>query len=369
MANPPGIGVGTGVYKGGSGSSGSLAPKPSNSTVKTPGRGTASTAAAALQGRPTPKAGTIKAPATPAKTPAQVAAENAAAAAEAQLAAQKASARADALASLTMMFEEWGLGGLAGVVTGYLQQDYTVNQILVEIRKSEPYKKRFAGNDARVKAGYAALSPAEYLATENAYKRLLQESGLPKGFYDDPSDFAGWIGNNVSVAEIGERVQLGVDAVNNSDPNYLSALRRVGFGEGDLLAAMLDQNRAMPILRRQVGMGKLGSAAMKYGLNWEPGRVEEFYDTLKDGQGGIDIGQAQQAYGQVAAALPGAQKLSRVYRGDQGVDQNVLEDEYLGQSALASQRRAALARREASTFSGSGAARKGSLTGKTAGMY
>lgn len=311
----------------------------------------------------------IKKPAAAVKTPAQVAAEQQAAAAEAALAAQKASARADALASLTMMFEEWGLGSLAGVVTGYLQQDYTVNQILVEIRKSEPYKKRFAGNDARVKAGYAALNPAEYLATENAYKRLLQESGLPKGFYDDPSDFAGWIGNNVSVAEIQERVQIGVDAVNNTDPNYLSALRQVGFGEGDLLASVLDQERALPILRRQVGTAKIGSAAMQYGLNWNPDRAETFYDQLKDGQGGVDAGMARQAYGQVAAALPGAERLSRVYRGDAGVDQNILEDEFLGQSALASQRRGALARREQQAFSGSGAARKGSLTGRTAGSY
>lgn len=318
--------------------------------------------------KPKPVVGS-KGPAAEAKTPAQIQAEQAAEAAEAALEVQKASARADALATLSMMFEQWGLEGLAGVVTGYLQQDWSVNQILVEIRKSEPYKKRFAGNDARIKAGYAALDPAEYLATENAYKRLLQEAGLPRGFYDDPSDFAGWIGNNVSVAEISERVQLGVDAVNNSDPNYLSALRRVGFGEGDLLAAMLDQERALPILRRQVGMGKLGAAAMKHGLQWQPGRVEEFYDQLKDGQGGIDAGMAQQAYGQVAAALPGAERLSRIYRGDEAVGQDVLEDEFLGQSAVAAQKRGALSRREQLRFGGSGAARKGSLTGRTAGTY
>jgi len=312
-------------------------------------------------------AGAATAPAV--KTPAQIEAERAAAAAEAALEAQKASARADALATLTMMFEEWGLQGLAGVVTQYLQQDYTVNQILVEIRKSEPYKQRFIGNELRVKAGYAALSPAEYIATENAYKRLMEAAGLPKGFWDDPSDFANLMGHNISVAELGERIDIAADAINSKDPNYLSALRQAGFGEGDLLAYVLDPERALPILRRQVGTAKIGSAAMKYGLDWSVDRAERFYDQLKDGQGGVDAGLAQQAYGQVAAALPAASRLSRIHRGAPGVDQAVLEDEFLGQDATAQQRRVGLALRERQMFSGSGAARKGALTGRTAGSY
>lgn len=281
----------------------------------------------------------------------------------------KAALRADAMATLQLMLDQWGLGSLAGTVIGMIQKDYSVNQILVELRQSAAYKQRFSGNEERLKRGYAALEPAEYLAVEDAYQRIMESAGLPKGFWDDNSDFANLIGRNVSAAELQERVDIGVDAVNNSDPHYLSALRMAGFGDGDLIASVLDQERAMPILRRTVGIGKLGAAAMNYGLGWTKDRASQLYDAMAGADGSVDLNQAKQGYSAVASALPTADKLSRIYKGNDAVDQEVLEDEFLAGSQLASQRRGSLARRELMTFRGSGAAAKGSLTKKSRGEY
>lgn len=278
-----------------------------------------------------------------------------------------AKANADALATLQMMLESWGLSELTNTVIGMIQQDYSTNQILLELRKSDAYKKRFSGNEARIKNGYAALEPSDYLQVEDAYQRILQSAGLPKGFYDDPSDFAGWIGSNVSASEISERVGYATDAVNNTDPNYLDALGRMGLAHGDLIANMLDQNRALPILRKTVGTAKLGAASLRAGLGFDQDRVSKYYSLLADANGGIDSQFANQAYSTVAAALPRANSLSNMY-GEQ-VDQGTLEDEFLGRNELASQKRKRLANLELAQYKGSGGLGDKALGQSSRGEY
>lgn len=298
------------------------------------------------------------------KTPEQIAADAAAAAA----AETKAAAQADALATLKMMLDQWGLGELTQTVIGYIQQGYGVNQVLLELRNSDAYKKRFSGNQERLKRGYAALDPGDYLALEDAYQRIMVSAGLPKGFWDDNADFAKLIGGNVSATEVQWRVDQASKAVNNSDPNYLAALRQAGFGDGDLTANLLDPDRAMPILRRQIGKAHLGAASMGAGLGFDPNRANTLYDQIADAGGDIDEQFARRGYTAVAAALPGADRLSRIHGGDD-VGQDTLEDEFLGGSELASQKRKRLAQRELVAFQGSGGVRKDSLQNKGRGEY
>lgn len=286
---------------------------------------------------------------------------------KAAAAKQAEAGRQDAMATLTMMLDQWGLGSLTGVVLGMVQKDYSTNQILLELRKSEPYKKRFSGNEKRIKAGYAALEPGEYLQVEDAYQRILQAAGMPKGFYDDPADFADWIGNNVSATEISERVNMATNAALNSAPEDLEALGRMGLNTGDLAASFLDQQRSLPILNKIVGSAKLGAASLKAGLGMNKERAEKYYALLADANGGIDSQFATQAYSQVAAALPRANQLSRKY-GEQ-VDQEVLEDEALGRNELASQKRKRLGRLEMAQYQGSGGLGDKGLGGGSRGEY
>lgn len=298
-------------------------------------------------------------PATKAKAAADAKAKAAAAkgdteadvAAKAAADAKEANAR-DAGAYLSMMLEQWGLGSLAGIAMDLARQGLSTNEITLQLRQSEPYKKRFAGNQDRIKNGYAALEPGEYLQVEDAYQRILQSAGLPKGFYDDPSDFASWIGNNVSATEISERVGDATDAALNSDPHYLEALGQMGLNTGDLTAAMLDQGRALPVLRKTLGTAKLGAASLGAGLGFDKDRAEKYYSLLADANGGVDSQFATQAYSTVAAALPRASSLSRMY-GEQ-VNQSTLEDEFLGRNEAASQKRKRLGRLEMANYQGSG---------------
>src|SRR5581483_2048777 len=110
------------------------------------------------------------------------------------------------------MLRQWGLQELAPDVLRLLQDGHSQDQVSVLIQDTDAYRKRFSGNDLRRKAGLAALSPAEYLATEASYRRIMESAGLPVGFYDQPSDFTTWIGADVSPNEIQSRVNLAVDA-------------------------------------------------------------------------------------------------------------------------------------------------------------
>jgi hypothetical protein len=273
----------------------------------------------------------------------------------------------DAIATLTMMLQQWGLESLTSTVIGMIQKGYSTNQILLELRKSDAYKQRFSGNEQRIKNGYAALDPADYLQVEDAYQRILQSAGLPKGFYDDPSDFAGWIGQNVSATEISERVGMATDAALNSDPHYLDALGQMGLNTGDLAASMLDQGRALPLLRKTVGTAKLGAASMDAGLGFNQDRASKYYSLLADANGGIDSQFATQAYSNVAAALPRANSLSSMY--GENVDQGTLEDEFLGRNELASQKRRRLADLELAQYKGSGGVGDKGLGQKSRGEY
>lgn len=134
-------------------------------------------------------------------------------------------AQRNAYVSLKNYFDSLGLGTLAPKILEFLQEGYGNDQISILLQETEEYKKRFAGNEARKKAGYKVLSPAEYLALEDSYQSIMQAAGLPKGFYDQHSDFVNWIGGDVSPKEVQDRVQYAVQATTNADSAYKQALK------------------------------------------------------------------------------------------------------------------------------------------------
>lgn len=204
-------------------------------------------------------------------------------------------ANRDAFMALKSLFGQYGLGSLAGKIYDYVKQGYGADTIGILLQDTKEYKTRFAGNDARAKAGLAVLNPADYLATEAAYRQILSSSGLPKGFYDNPADFTKWIADDVSPTEIKSRVDLAVAATGQANPAYKQALFNMyGINESDLTAYFLDRKRAEPILKKQAAAGAIGAAAIRRGFGANVLDLEG-YATL-----GITADQAEQAYAQIA---------------------------------------------------------------------
>lgn len=204
----------------------------------------------------------------------------------------------DAFLALQSLFGQYGLGSLAGKIYDFVKQGYGADTIALLLQDTNEYKQRFAGNAARVKAGLAVLSPADYLSTEAAYRQILSSAGLPKGFYDNPADFTRWISDDVSPTEVKSRVDLAVAATGQANQSYKDALFKMyGINESDLTAYFLDRKRAEPILKKQAAAGAIGAAALRRGFGANTLDLEG-YATL-----GITGDQAEQAYAQIASGF------------------------------------------------------------------
>lgn len=246
------------------------------------------------------------------KAAADKAATDAAAAAEAErlrnrVVIDDTEDRLDSIAYLQDLFNQYGIPELAQTIVDLKQQGLSDTVVSIKLRETPEYKQRFIGNETRKKAGLQPLTPAEYIATEAAYKKVMRDSQLPAGFYDQPDDFAKFLGNDVSPAELQERVNIANLSIQNADPFYVDSLRKFyGLQTGDMLAYALDPERALPFITRQQKAAQLGAEAARQGLNIGVATAESL------GRLGVSAEQARTGFETVAEIAPIAQKLSQI---------------------------------------------------------
>ena len=243
------------------------------------------------------------------------------------------------------------------------QSVYTPAQIVTDLLPTTTvYKQRFVANESRVKNGLAPLTPDQYLRAEESYRAVLKDAGLPAGFYDSSDDYAGFIGQNTSPAEIKTRADAAARAVNNTDPAYTKALRDIyGIDEGMMTAFMLDPERALPLVEKQAKAVEFGTAAVRQGL--QATNLGEQFAT----QGPATGYSAEQGYSAIAGILPAAQNLSQIY--GQTYDQATAEQEVFSGLESAKRKRQKLGEMETSTFSGQSGVAAGSLKASKSGQF
>ena len=225
------------------------------------------------------------------------------------MAADLTGANRNALDYMNNILKQWGLQSLGGQVLKMVQQGYQGDSISYQLSQTKEYKQRFAGNDARVKNGLAALSPAEYLATERSYRQVMQSAGLPKGFYDQESDFTKLISADISPTEMKSRADTAARFVNSTDPTTLQAFQQYyGINKAHLTAHYLDPNAAASILEKQARTAEIGGAAIQQGF----GSTSK-YNAERLADMGVTADQARERYGQAVEVLPDEQKLSGIY--------------------------------------------------------
>lgn len=257
------------------------------------------------------------------------------------------------------MLRQWGLESLGPKVLEFLQNGYTESEIPVLLQDTDEYKARFAGNEARRKAGLSVLAPKEYLKTEETYRQIMYNAGLPPGFYDSPDDFAGFIGRDVAPVEVQRRVDEAYDAVFKTDEFTKGVWRGMGIGDADMLAWALDQQRGRDELNKVLRGGRIAGAALGAGVQMSAAQRE---------RAGLMAGEDYvQRAGEFATLAGAGQKLSALYEGDDyGADEAV--DEIFGLSAAARRKRERLFNVEEATFAGSGGAARTGL-GQTSGGF
>lgn len=258
----------------------------------------------------------------------------------------------DAFMALNALFKQYGLGSLAGKIYEYVKNGYGADTISILLQDTPEYKKRFAANEARIKAGMSVLSPAEYIAVENSYRQIMRQSGLPEGFYDTSDDFTSWISGDMSPTELQNRVDLATQATALANPAYKAALKQMGLSDGELAAYFLDPDRAIPFLQKTAATAAVGAEALQRGLQFDEAYSEQLATM------GISREQAAQGYAKIADEFSDLGTLAQVY-GGQWTQRMAEEDVFVGGTG-ASKERERLVQREKGAFSGTaGSARAG----------
>lgn len=258
----------------------------------------------------------------------------------------------------------WGLDDPA--ILDAIKNARNENDMLVKIRESDAYKKRFAGNIARAKAGFGMLNEAQYLAQEESYRQAMHAAGLPKGFYDSPDDFAQLMGGDVSVAEVTARADMAGTAMVNKDPEFVKAMKRMyGLTKGELAAYAMDPDRALPLLQRRFDAMELGAEAGRFDI--DRGNKRWLNKLVSQG---VDQGAARQAFGKVDAIEGDVGRLAGLAGVKQSSDKQLANNE-LGVGGKKSRRRAkrdnALRSQERARLSG-GSGGGGVFGGSTSGF-
>lgn len=209
-----------------------------------------------------------------------------------------------AQAVLKGILDQWGLGALTGWAWEKITAGASIDQVVYELRQTTEYKTRFAGNVTRQAAGLPPLSEADYLGYEQQVRQMMTYYGLPKGFYDTPGDFAGFIGGDVSVSELHDRVLEGVKLA-QSDVATQGAYGRLygqgangqltSYGVGDLAAYYLDETKALPLLQRQGEAAQVAGAAVRTGFGDIDRITAEHLASI-----GVSADQAASGFGQLA---------------------------------------------------------------------
>lgn len=233
--------------------------------------------------------------------------------------AQQSQTGESATQILSRILNGVGLGDLMSAIEPMwrntsIPPNIDANQLGFMIKDSDAYIKRFPGNKALRDAGKPEYSVTEYLQLEKEYKNAIQGKGIPSGFYDTTEYIGQFIKNNVSVAEVGRRVEQGFRAVNEGDPEVLRQLKQFypTVGDGELAAFFLAPEEARPIIVSRAQAAQVGAQAVKQaGMQLTTAEAESLL------QQGIDTPQeAQQVFGTIGAA------------------QGLLESQMIGEQAI-----------------------------------
>jgi len=243
------------------------------------------------------------------------------------------------------------------------------DSISLALQQSQAYQDRFAGNVARKAQGLSVLSPAEYIATENAYDAVFKAAGVPASFYSGTAEKAALIGNDISASELQSRVDVAAKSIANKDPFYATTLQNYyGLSAGDMIAHALDPQAALPILQQRSTAATFGAAAARQGLSVASSTAEQY------GALGVTQSQAEQGFQSIGTQLPEDAKLAQIYGGQFGTpgsQQALLQSATFGgpDAATAQLQLKKLQQQEANAFSGSAGVAKGSLQGDQGGTF
>jgi len=247
-----------------------------------------------------------------------------------------------------------GLGSLAETIDEYIKQDLTASQIKINLLGTNAYKQRFPGMKALSDAG-KAVNEATYISMERGMVSVLKAYGLDDKVFGTTEKLGNIIGNQVSVTEFENRVQLAQDKV-QKNPDVLAALNQ--YYNVDLAGAvsyLLDPKLGMDIVKKQVRAGEIGAAAQMYQFSLDKAAAESYINV----SGTSDLNALKESFGKARILADTQGRLAQIegtsYSELEAVAAQLGQDQ---QRQLESQRRAL---REQARFAGQSGVTSASL--------
>lgn len=265
----------------------------------------------------------------------------------------------DAAVAINELFKSYGLETLAPQIIKMIQDGFSADTISIELQKTKEYKQRFAANDKRLKAGLPVLSPAEYISTERSYRQIMQQAGLPIGFYDSTKDFENFLAMDVSPTEVKGRVDAVTEAINKapaSTKDYFSQW----YNTGDMIAYALDPKKAQPLIEQRIKAAESAAIANSQGFSLDQATAERL------GATGAQFSEIQAGLGFVGQERQTTDKLSQIYGGEDVTTSDLVSEAFLGDGVAGSKRKK-LASQERATFGGGSGQSKTSLNKSSEG--
>ena len=284
---------------------------------------------------------------------------------------EQIAARQSAFDLLKLQFDEYGLGALVEPLRGLIQEGISPSEFAVRLRQTEPYKKRFAANAARISKGLRALSEAEYIGLEDGYQTIMRNYGLPASYYTKgelgrQEGFEKFIAGDVSPTELEERVVTAQKRVLDAAPEVTTALKEFypDIKNGDILAYTLDPERGLSDIKKKITAAEIGGAAIGAQLGATVGRAEEL------ARYGVTAETARQGFGAIGSGLERGRQLAGIYQ-QPDYTQAVAEEEIfnLPGQAGATQKRKKIIGLEKAEFGGQSGMTSGALSRDRAGSY
>ena len=224
-----------------------------------------------------------------------------------------ASAQVNAFDNIQNYLEQWNLGGLTNKVKQLVTQqgNYLTNQnaLLDWVRQQPEYKKAFPGlaehNDPKNLSNVSEhMTEAQYQNYVQTINGLAGQYAFPAGFIT-PENIGNWVKNNVSAAELEQRMKYGYTAALNADANTKAVLQQqYGLTTGQLAAYMLDPSHALQTIEKQVASATLQGYAKDVGLKGiTQQQGEQLANMVNVGAGSIGSGDITTRMSGVQSAL------------------------------------------------------------------
>ncbi len=183
-------------------------------------------------------------------------------------------------------------------ITDTGSDDFTALSLWIE--QQAEFKARFPAIAQRRAAKLAPISPKEYVQFEREARQVMQAAGLPSDFYNQTSDFTNLLAKDISIREIGDRIEQGFNYVARATPEVRSAFAKYYGANSDaaLAAFFLNPNSATDVIVEAARKAQIGGAGAMNGLNLSLTQADKLADM------GVDYEQALAGMAQVAALAP-----------------------------------------------------------------